>query len=463
MKRFLFLVGAVLVACAPRFYPPQVTLPNDYEYNSGFAGLHEIDSCWWRMFGDTLLNRLVERALTNNRDLAVAAARVEEARAELGVVRAQYLPQIGAGITAGGSYTDVTRIVQSYAVEPTLSWEISLFGALRNTRRSARAQIASTIWAYHGVRLSLAAQVATAYFELLEYEQALSIARSSYRIRYESAALIDSMHRYGMSDGVALAQARSLVYEAEADIPRYERAVEDTRLSLAVLLGETAPQPEQTGPDIRLERIAVRMDIPVGLPSDLLNRRPDLMESRYSLLAAAAEVGVARSARFPSIGLTAKGGVSSASLKGLTRSNPWTWDAAGSITAPIFAFGKLKRSEQAAMSRYEQARHRYEQSVLSAFSEVETALDAIDTYRLQTERYTELVAANRKIAEMTKARYRLGISDYFNVLETQRNLYESQLQLANLVAQQYINYIDLCKALGGGFGAYEAREQPNVQ
>lgn len=463
MKRFLFLVATVLAACAPRFYPPQVTLPNSYACNPGFAGLHEIDTCWWRMFGDTLLNRLVERALTNNRDLAVAAARVEEARANLGVVRARYLPQIGAGVTAGGSYTDATRIVQSYAVEPTLSWEIPLFGALRNTRRSARAQIASTLWAYHGVRLSLAAQVATAYFELLEYEHALSIARNSYRIRYESATLIDSMHRYGMSDGVALAQARSLVYQAEADIPRYERAVEDTRLSLAVLLGETAPQPERTGSDTRLERIMMRMDIPMGLPSDLLNRRPDLMESRYGLLAAAAEVGVARSARFPSIGLTAKGGVASTSLKGLTRSNPWTWDAVGSITAPILAFGKLKRSEQAAMARYEQAMHRYEQNVLSAFSEVETALDAIETYRLQTERYTALVATNRKIAEMTQARYRSGISDYFNVLDTQRDLYESQLQLANLVAQQYINYVDLCKALGGGFGAYEACERQYVR
>ncbi len=461
MKRFFLLVAILTTACTPRFYPPQTDLPVRYVNDTtAYPAMTELDSCWWRMFGDTTLNRLIERALTNNRDLAAAAARIEEVRANLGIVRAQYLPQLGAGIAAGGSYTDATRIVQSYAVEPSLSWEVSLFGALRNTRRSARAQIAASLWAYTGVRLSLAAEVATAYFELLEYEHALSIARRSCELRRESAVLIDSMHRYGMSDGVALAQARSLVYEAEADIPRYERAVEETRLSLGLLLGEARPQPAAPGTAIRLEAIAQPVEIPVGIPSDLLARRPDLMENRYTLLAAAAEVGVARSARFPSIGLTAKGGVASASLKGLTSSNPWSWNAAGSITAPIFAFGKLKRSEQAAMARYEQAARQYEQAVLSAFSEVETVLDAIETYRRQTARYSKLVAVNERIDEMTQALYRSGLADYFDVLNTQRDLYNSQMQLANLVAQQYINYVDLCKALGGGF---RVSEYQNVQ
>ena len=401
----------LFTACAPRFYPPQTELPVHYANAADATVTMTIDSCWWRTFGDTTLNRLVEQALENNRDLAAAAARIEEARATFGIAQVQYLPQVGAGITTGGNYTDATRIVQSYTVEPTLSWEISLFGALRNTRRSARAQIASSLWAYTGVRLSLAAQVATTYFELLEYEHALSIARRTYELRRESAALIDSMHHHGMSSGVDLAQARSLVYEAEADIPRYERAVEEARWSLAVLLGETTPQPAVHDSEVELERPARLAEIPVGLPSELLDRRPDLQENRYALLAAAAEVGIARSARFPSIALTAKGGVASATLKGLTGTNPWTWDAAGSITAPIFAFGKLKRSEQAAMARYEQAARNYEQSVLNAFSEVETALDAIATYRRQTERYAELVAANKTIDEKTRALYRSGLAD----------------------------------------------------
>ena len=450
----------LFTACAPRFYPPQTELPVHYANAADATVTMAIDSCWWRTFGDTTLNRLVEQALENNRDLAAAAARIEEARATLGIAQAQYLPQVGAGITTGGNYTDATRIVQSYTVEPTLSWEISLFGALRNTRRSARAQIASSLWAYTGVRLSLAAQVATTYFELLEYEHALSIARRTYELRRESAALIDSMHHHGMSSGVDLAQARSLVYEAEADIPRYERAVEEARWSLAVLLGETTPQPAVHDSGVELERPARLAEIPVGLPSELLDRRPDLQENRYALLAAAAEVGIARSARFPSIALTAKGGVASATLKGLTGTNPWTWDAVGSITAPIFAFGKLKRSEQAAMARYEQAARNYEQSVLNAFSEVETALDAIATYRRQTERYAELVAANKTIDEKTHAQDPSGLADFFDVLSAQRDYYNSQMQLANLVAQQYINHINLYKALGGGF---RITEEQNVR
>ena len=198
-----------------------------------------------------MLDNLVQRALENNRDVAVAASRVEEARQNLGVVRAQFLPQVGIGVTAEGEYTPQTKIVQTYAVEPSLSWEIALFGQLRNAKRAARAQIASSEWALRGVRLSLAAEVATTYFTLLEYERDLAIARRSCTLRRESAALIDSMFRYGMSDGVALEQARSLVYTAEADIPQYERAVKQTRLSLDILLGETPQAADSTGSHLK--------------------------------------------------------------------------------------------------------------------------------------------------------------------------------------------------------------------
>ena len=242
MRRTLFLLvaRAALTACNPRLYPPQVETPDNYLYAGRFrqdslAGSEE----WWHVFRDPTLDSLISQALANNRDVAVAAARVQQARANLKTVRAQYLPQIGAEATAEGEYTPETKIVQSYAVEPTLSWELSLFGALRNAKRAAKAEIAASEWALAGVRLSLAAEVATTYFTLLEYERDLSIARQTLRLRRESAALIDSMFRYGMSDGVALEQARSLVYTAEADIPQYCRAVEQTWLSMGILLGET--------------------------------------------------------------------------------------------------------------------------------------------------------------------------------------------------------------------------------
>ncbi|WP_279067056.1 TolC family protein, partial [Alistipes finegoldii] len=160
---------------------------------------------------------------------------------------------------------------------------------------------------------------------------------------------------------------------------------------------------------------------------------------------------IARGNRFPSIALTAKGGAASNSIKGLTSANPWAWDALGSLTLPVFNFGRLRRAEQAAMERYTQSALTYEQTVLTAFSDVEQALVAIATYRRQTERYGELVLANDRIAAMTQALYRSGLSDYLDVIDAQRSLYQSQMEFVNLVAQQYINYVNLCKALGGGW------------
>ena len=450
--KFTIAAALLLAACTPRFYPPQVTTPESYVYDAGFSrDTTGIGERWWELFCDTTLNALVERALANNRDVAAAAARVEQARANLGVVRARYLPQIGMEATAEGDYTPSTKIVQAYAVEPTLSWELSLFGALRNARRAAKAEIAASQWALAGVRLSLAAEVATTYFTLLEYERDLSIARQTLQLRRESAALIDSMFRYGMSDGVALAQARSLVYTAEADIPQYRRAVQQTWLSMGILLGETPSRVQLAGAGLPLLTDYYPADIPVGLPSELLRRRPDIREAHYTMMQAAAQAGQARSARFPSISLTAKGGVASNSIKGLTSANPWAWEALGSVAEPIFGFGRLRRAEQAAMAAYTQSAKTYEQTVLTAFADVEKALTAITTYRRQAERCGELVLSNDRIATMTRALYRSGLSDYLDVIDAERSLYQSQMQLVNLVAQQYINYVTLCKALGGGF------------
>lgn len=171
------------------------------------------------------------------------------------------------------------------------------------------------------------------------------------------------------------------------------------------------------------------------------------------MLQAAAQAGQARSARFPSISLTAKGGVVSSSIKGLTAANPWAWDALGSVAEPIFGFGKLRNAERAAMAAYTQSAKTYEQTVLTAFADVEKALVAIATYRSQTERTGELVLSNDRIATMTRALYRSGLSDYLDVIDAERSLYQSQMSHVNLVVQQYINYVTLCKALGGGWVA----------
>ncbi len=450
MRRLLPIL-LLSVACTPRLMPVRVPTYDSYVRAEGFAQDSILaDGAWWTLFGDPTLDSLVRRALDNNRDIAAAAAAVEQARAQRAVARARFLPQFGAEVDAGADYDAQTKIVQSYAVEPTLQWEVSLFGALRQADRAARAALASSEWALRGMRLSVAAEVVTTYFTLLEYRSDLEIARRSRTLRSESAALIDSMFRYGMSDGMALEQARSLLYTAEADIPLYERSLVQTALSLNTLTGDV-PQREVSADDFRFSAGRQLPEIPVGLPSELLVRRPDIIQARYQVAEAAAKAGAARSARFPSLLLTAKGGIAAASIKGLTASNPWAWSVVGGLTEPIFAFGKLKRSEQAAIAQYDQAARNYEQTVLEAFADVEQALTTVRTYRTQLERVERLAEANERIAVMARALFRSGMTDYLDVIDAERNLYDSQKQLADLTTQQYVAYVGLCKALGGGF------------
>ena len=241
MKRYfaIILFAAALASCTPKLYDAQVEVPENYR----FAGDFPQDSvslpfAWWEIFGDSTLNRLVEHALENNRNLAQAASRIFEARANIAVARAPFLPSVGLNVSAQGNYTEPTGTAQQYTIEPSISWEVPLFGTLRSANRAAKAALYSSEWGYRGVMLSLTAEVATSYFTVLQYTRDLRIARQSYVLRRESAALVDSLARYGMSNGVALQQAMILVYQAEADIPQYQRAVEQSRLALCVLLGE---------------------------------------------------------------------------------------------------------------------------------------------------------------------------------------------------------------------------------
>lgn len=255
MRRTLFLLVALaaLTACNPRLYPPQVETPDNYLYAGRFrqdslAGSEE----WWHVFRDPTLDSLISQALANNRDLAVAYSRVEEADRQIAVARAGFLPSFGVGVSAEGDYNAETKIVQKYAVEPQMTWEVSLFGALRSSTPAARAELLSSQWALRGVMLSLTAEVATTYFQLLGYRRNLRIAERSYALRRESAALIDSMYRHGMANGVALQQARSLVYTAAADIPTYRRAVAQMQLTLCTLLGENPQRPQDVGAGVCL-------------------------------------------------------------------------------------------------------------------------------------------------------------------------------------------------------------------
>lgn len=452
MRRFCFLIClAFFGACTPHLHLPKVDIPAEYLSSPDQTSAKPLEPQWWKVFNAPMLDSLQAIALENNKDLKLAVSRIESSRYELSIARSEFLPEVEAEIGADAKYQTHEGTEYELNIQPNISWNVSLFGALRHTVGAARAELLSSEWAYQGVRLSLTTQVATAFFTILQYRESLAIARHSLQLRKESAALIDSLTHYGMSTGLDLDQAQSLVYASQADVEEYNRALAQAKYSLAVLLGKTPEYVVGLDWESALEIGSLPDAIPIGLPSDLLVRRPDLMESHYELQAAASKVGIARSNRFPSIALTGEGGLIGSSVKELFTSGYWSWGAAAQLVQPIFSFGRLKRKEQIARVEYEDAVLEYEKSVLTALKEVESALIAISTYRTQAEQYAEYVEANRRIAQLTMALYRNGMSNYLDVISTQQTWYNSQLELVQLTSQQYINYADLVMAIGGGW------------
>jgi multidrug efflux system outer membrane protein len=445
----------VLCSCNPRLSAPQLSTRSEYLFGGGFSGDSiRLGGSWWEIFGDTTLNRLVGRALSQNKNIEIAASRIEEARHNLVVTRSTYWPSISGAISAKGEYQSATDgVTQTYKILPQASWELPLFGSLRHATKGAKAAIEYEVWQYRGVQLALEAEVAITYFTLLQYRQDLAIAKRSSDLRRDMVSLVDSLYHYGFASGVNLEQAQSLLYTSEADIPLYEKVIAQTLLSLALLTGD---KPEDlldvgTNANRALTNDYRPYDIAIGVPSELLHRRPDVMKAFYTAQQSAANVGLARSARLPSITISLYGGSATDKVSQLFSSKGWVADALASLTQPIYNFGGLRRRELAAREAYKQSLLAYEQSYIEALSDVESALVAITTSREELLRYAGLVKSYRNISIQTYALYRNGLSDYLDVIDAERSLYSSQMQFENLVAQQYINYITLCKALGGGF------------
>lgn len=452
MKRYIVysLLMLLFCSCNPRLMAPTVDIPESYLYQD----LSQTDTLkfknqWWEEFADTTLNRLITTALASNNDLKAAASKVLQAQQSLRTLRSQYLPSFGLGrevaVSASGS-----TVTQYYAFEPTVSWEIPLFGSLRSATVEAGAEIEYAQWQHRGMRLSVAAQVATLYYTLLQYRRDLQVAIESSRLRAETALLTDSLFSRGLATGMHRQQALSLLYTAQSDIPRYERQVRQTMVDLATLIGtndiDTAAYRTL---DINAVNNYPTINIPVGLPSYLLSRRSDIASAYALLVKAAAQAKQARIARLPTLSLTAEAGLVSDEVKDFLKTKSISWSALLDFAQPLYRFGALKANEKSAIEQYNQALYNYRQSFVTALMEVESSLVEIATVRTQTERYKELIVSNRKIAELSIALYRNGLSSYLDVIDASRTLYDSQMQYSNLVASMYIAYIKLFKALGG--------------
>ncbi len=452
MRHIIYFLTLVLaLGCSPLVQQPDVQLPTEYKFsvnNNIYNCPRDIE--WWRELNNPHIDTIIMLALRNNRDLCSAVSRVEAARNYISTANSEFIPSVGLLVEAEGDRTN-GYTTKEYSVAPTIKWELSLFGERRNSRWGAQSDYLAQEWGVRATILSLTTEVAKTLYTLAQYEQSYTLALRSLKLRRQATALIDSMHYYGMRDGIALEQARSLVYSAQSEVTKYQRAVESTRLALNTLLGITSADSYHLPSYHDLLDGKLPPEIAAGLPSELLERRPDIMESYYNMYSAAAKVGVARAARFPSISLTAEGGLITSTLKDLSNAKPLGWSLLGSVTQPLFNFGALKRRERITQSNYAAQLYQYEDCVISAFNDVERALLTISTLRSELSANRSLVSANNKIAHTTNSIYMSGMGDYLSVVDAERELYASQIEYINLLAQQYISHLELIKALGGGF------------
>lgn len=465
LYKIVALVGIVsLVGCmmGPNFQNPVVETP----YNFRFAESEPKAAAnlkWWELFNDPVLISLITTALQGNKDAMIAASRIEEARASLGFTRSDQYPRldIEGGARVGnflGAARSETTDYSAY-IAPVLSWEIDFWGRYRRSTESARAELMASEYSLRTVQIGLISEVAGTYYLLLDYRQRLSISKSTLDSRLESLDIIQKRFDRGIIPEIDLNQAQIQKEIAAAAIPLYERLIANTENALSIFLGRF-PGEIETGYDLNDQTFLP--EIPAGLPSNILERRPDVAEARYLLEAQTAKIGVAEALRFPSINLTGLFGVASSELSSIT-TDGGIWSVGGSLFGPLVDFNKNLQRVEIEKERTRQALYLYENRVLIAFREVADALNEIQTYKRQIASVERKYTAAKNAAFLSKMRYDKGVTSYLEVLDTERTLFSVGLELSELHQQYHNAYVKLYKALGGGWLSREEMEQAQHQ
>ncbi|HXU30058.1 MAG TPA: efflux transporter outer membrane subunit [Thermoanaerobaculia bacterium] len=446
-----------LTGCASlkaKYARPAVTLPAAYSQGGTATA---IPDAWWKLFGDPNLDRLVDEALGANQDLAAAAARVEEARALAGFARAEQFPEIDASgassrtrfSNASGQFPPgVPLEFDSFRLTASVSYEFDFWGRYRRATEAARAELLATDEGRKNVRLALAADVATAWFDLLSLDRQLAIARETLGTRGESVRIQKARYDAGTISELDLAQAQSEVASTEATIPSLQRSIRQTENRLNVLLGRIGGTIDRPGSTLETPTLP---EVPVGLPSQLLARRPDVVAAEQRLIAADARIGIARAAYFPSISLTGYAGSESTDLADLFGSGTGIWQAALGVLQPIWNAGRTRRQVEAASAREKQAEAAYQKSIQTAFAEVEDALVARSTGIEEREARARQVEALGRARNLADIRYDAGESSYFEVLDAQRTQFLAQITWTQVRRDELVAAVALFKALGGGW------------
>jgi len=451
------LLPLLLSACSvgPNYKQPAVTVPEQFRSTSAEDAAKAaslVDRPWWEIFDDRTLKSLIDEALRNNYDVRAAAWRVEEFRARAGIARSQLFPQIQ--YQAAWSRSRQSEFLQPgstpanlHDVSLGLSWELDLWGRVRRLSEAALAQYVSTEDARRGVLLSVVSDVARAYFELLDLDARLEIARRTTGAFQGTYDLFDRQLSGGIASQLEVSRAEAALRTASATVPDLERQIIAQENLICLLLGRT-PGPIARGSS--LSEQALPATVPAGLPSTLLERRPDLREAEQQLVSANAQVGAAMASFFPTISLTGTFGGASPELSDLFQAGK-TWSIAAGLTGPVFQGGRLKNQYDANLALFEQAKTQYESSVTRAFGEVSTALAAYQELAAAETEQSRSVAAYQDAVRLANIRYSAGLSSYVEVLDAEQQLFPAENILVETRLARLTALVSLYKSLGGGW------------
>ena len=473
VKRVGQIIGGVLLALlivgctvGPNYKRPAVDVPGSYRQSlapdiaPASSAPSIADEQWSTIFQDSTLQHLIQEALANNLDLRIAAQRVLEAQAQLGVTRSQQFPTVNGG----GSYTAL-QVPSSLAgtnsngtpansffngggPSASAAWNLDFWGLYRRQTEAARAELLASEWGQRATRTSLIQGVAEAYFELRSLDAQMAITENTIKARKDSLQLTQALEQHGAGSLADVRQAEELLHAAQANLPDLRRQIAIQENTISILLGHN-PQAIDRG--LPIEQQPHPQEIPVGVPSQLIERRPDIQQAEAKLVAANARIGVARAQYFPQISLTSLGGSASNQLNSVFSSPNAYWYAAGSISEPIFDGGRIRSNYRLSKAQEQEMLLAYQKTILNAFKDVSNSLVSYKETREHREEQAEQVKSAADAVRLARLRYSGGNTSYLEVLTTDTDLYSAQLLLAQAQQQEAASLVQLYAALGGGW------------
>lgn len=455
----LFLCCSLLVSCAvgPKYHRPAVQTPTAFrdvalDTQQQAQAASYADLPWWQVFQDPKLQDLIRTALKQNYDLQLATERINAARAQVTITRSSLFPQVSGNANFNGGKDGATHFQYNFlTLVGDAAFQLDLFGRLRRATEASRAEVLATEDARQTVILTLVSDLASHYFTLLQLDLQLQITRQTISTQTDSVKLTKLRLDRGVATKLDVLQAQQVLDTANAQIPDLERAIAQEETAISILMGD---YPHDVARGLPLVEQTLPPEVPAGLPSSIIERRPDIREAEQILVASNAEIGVAKAQFFPQIALTGSGGGSfgrSSAFSSLVASQVGIWSYGAQVSQPIFTGGALRGNLRLAKSRNQQALIIYRQAIQRAFGDVSDALIGYEKLHEVRLRQQETVSDLEETVRISTLRYRGGTTTYLEVLDGQRSLYGAQLTLASARGDEYRSLVQLYKALGGGW------------